>query len=424
MSGILVKLSGWSRSWKFWVVLHILLFLGLLTVLALLLYPGPGSMERAVALKILDGQIPYHDFPSEYPPLALLSFLAPGLLFSTHIPYCLAFAVEILLFDLAAMFLISLVASHLKISRRRALTVYTLSILAIGPLITIRYDMLPAVLVLGALTSFVLGKNKLAWGALALGFSAKLYPLIIAPLFILYHLRHRQYRQLVTGGFTFLAILLLLTLPWLIIDAPGFWQSLTYHMERGLQTESSYATILLVGQALGLTEVTGEFSFGSWNLVSPLADSLAKASFFISAGFLAVLYSLFGWLLWRKPKPAAVKAPAVPESSALILGYSLLAVTVFLLTSKVLSPQFLIWLCPLLPLLKGRFNYIPWFLFLTAGALTQYVFPYHYIALELGETHPVAIMAARNCLLAIMAVLTIIFSFRPQAKPGQPATSY
>ncbi len=45
---------------------------------------GFAELERQVALNMLDGQIPYRDFATEYPPLALLSFLLPALLFSSQ----------------------------------------------------------------------------------------------------------------------------------------------------------------------------------------------------------------------------------------------------------------------------------------------------------------------------------------------------
>jgi uncharacterized membrane protein len=150
-----------------------------------LFYPGSGEFERQIALKILDGQVPYRDFVNEYPSLALFTFLLPALFFRAPLAYHLAFAAELLLFDLLAMALIAFVAACFKISLRRSLTVYTFVIVAVGPLITMRYDLLPAVLVLAALTSFMIGRTKTAWAVLALGVTAKLYPVIIAPLFVI-----------------------------------------------------------------------------------------------------------------------------------------------------------------------------------------------------------------------------------------------
>jgi len=405
--GLVVKRNKLDRSWVVWGLVHVLIFLCLFAVLGQLFYPGPGEFERQIALKILDGHVPYSDFVSEYPPLALLSFLLPALFFRTPLAYYLAFAAEMLLFDLLAMALIAFVASHFKISLRRSLAVYTLLLIAVGPLITMRYDLLPAVLVLAALTSFMIGRTKTAWAVLALGVTAKLYPVIIAPLFVIYHLRNKQYNQLIKGGITFLAVLLVVTLPWLISNPTGFWYSLSYHVERGLHSESSYATVLMIGQLLGLTQVEGEFSFGSWNLRSPLADSLAGLSSYISVGSLVILYSLCTWLLGRRSTSRAGIKMLESGAAALMFRFALLAVIILLLTSKIFSPQFLIWLLPLLPLINGQQRHTIW-LFLVIGGLTWYIFPYHYIEFELGEPYLIAMVAARNLLLAVMGILILL----------------
>jgi uncharacterized membrane protein len=385
-------------------VIHVFLFLGVLPVLAQLFYPGTGSLELYLSNMMLDGQIPYHDFASEYPPLALLSFLIPGLAFQSTLPYSWAFAAELMIFDLLAMLMIADLASFLKTSVKNTLTIYTLVIIATGPILVCRYDLLPAVLVLAAVWAFIKGKNKLAWAAAALGFAAKLYPAIIVPFFIIYQLKNRQYGRLIKGVAVCVAVLLVLHLPWVIIDAPGFWHSLTYHLERGLHSESTYGTALLAGQVLGMTRVEGVFNFGSWNLSSPLADSLAKISFFISAGFLLIVYGLFARRLQKDPGGNPMTKLSEP-SGARLIQFTALAVIVFLLTNKVFSAQYLAWLCPLLPLAAGGRRYLAPILFLAAALLTQYVFPYNYISFEMGEALAVFILIFRNLLLIGAAIL-------------------
>ena len=406
-------LSQPNRTLIIFGVVHLFIF-SLFTVLAQHFYPDPGGLEHLMSLRMLEGQIPYRDFVSEYPPLALLSFLVPGLVFRTPLAYHWAFATELLIFDIVALVLIASLAPLAKISRRKSLIVYTLLILVIGPLIIIRYDLLPAVLVLLALFTFINGRTKTAWAVLALGFTAKLYPVIVAPLFVIYHLRHQQYGRLWKGGLVFLAVLLVLTGPWIIIDAPAYWSSLTYHLERGLHSESSYGTLLLVGQVLGMTKVEGELTFGSWNLSSPLADRLAGISLYASSGFLLVVYCLFGWQIWKRSKGGPETRLSETPAAARLLQYASLAVIVFLLTNKVFSPQFLIWLCPLLPLTAGRWRYIPWLLFLAAGGLTLYVFPGHYVEFELFEPYLVGMLAGRNLLLASAAIL---MALSPRSTP-------
>ena len=316
---------------------------------------GAGVIEHFFALRILDRLVPYIDFATEYPPLALLSFLLPALVFRTPLAYTRAFALEMLLLDLLALALIAALTIRLKRSVWHTLVLYTLFVVAVGPIMISRYDLLPAVLVLAALYAFVSGNHKSAWALLALGIAAKLYPIIIVPFFALYYLRQRQYPRLISGSVTLLVVLLVISLPWLVLDARSLLSFLHYHAERGLHSESTYGSILLVGQLLNLTQVPASMTFGSWNLVSPLADKLASASLYIAAALLFIMYILYGRSLWRQQITLQTKI-LDRDPTLLMCHYSVVAILVFILSNKVFSPQYLIWLCPLLPLLPSIFT--------------------------------------------------------------------
>jgi hypothetical protein len=383
--------------------LHVFVFLVLLAPIAQFFYHATGKLELFMANKILDGKIPYHDFTSEYPPLALLVFLLPGLIFSTTIAYSWGFAVELLLCDLLILYFIADLASFLKISVRNTLGIYTLLIMATGAIVVCRYDILPAMLVLAAMWAFIRGRTGLAWAAVALGITAKMYPVLIIPLFIIYQVKNGQYRQLLKGGVIFLVVLVVVIVPWLLIDAPGFWNSMSYHLERGLHAESTYGTALMIGQLVGMSGIDTGFTYGSWNIISPLGDRLAEISFPITAVFLIIVYGLFWRRLEKESEGARDKV--IPEHAGIILRYAALAVSIFMLTSKVFSVQYLIWLCPLLPLIVGGRKYILVILYIAAGALTQYVYPYNYISFTAGEPWPVVILAVRNLLMVAITLL-------------------
>jgi uncharacterized membrane protein len=398
-----MEMTNFKKTIIIFGAVHVIIFLGLLPTLAQFFYPGTGSLENYLAQKMLDGQIPYHDFASEYPPLALLSFLLPGILTSNTIAYSWVFAAELMICDLLVLLMLADLAAAFKVSVRNTLVVYTLFLLATGPILIARYDLFPAMLVLAAVWAFIKGRVKLAWIAAALGFAAKLYPVIIVPFFVIYQLKNRQYGRLIQGGAVFLLTLVILFLPWVIIDANGFWQSFTYHFERGLHAESTYGTALLTGQLLGLTTTQGDLTYGSWNLSSPLADSLAKISFPLTACFLLIIYGFFTWRLRQNSAGDSALKMSGP-SAVRFFEYAALTVTVFMLTNKVFSAQYLAWLCPLLPLAtKGREYLVP-ALFMAAAVLTQYVYPYNYINFELGKATPVLILTFRNLLLIVMAI--------------------
>jgi uncharacterized membrane protein len=412
--------TNFRKTVIIFVAIHIFIFLILFTLLPSF-FPdgtGAGSLEGYIARLMLHGTIPYHPFIQgfEYPPLALLSFLLPGLITTSFPAYTWLFATELMIFDLLALLMLADLASTLKISVKNTLAVYTLVIIAVGPILVARYDLLPAMLVLAAVWAFIKGKNKLAWATAALGFAAKLYPIIIIPFFFIYQMKNRQYGRFIKGGAAFLITLLVLFLPWIIIDHNGFWHSFTYHFERPLHSESTYGTVLLAGQALGMTKVVGALTYGSWNLFSPLADSLATISFPLSAGILLIVYGLFTWQLWKNSEDDMMTKMSEPSATKL-LQYTALAVTLFMLTNKVFSAQYMAWLCPLLPLAVGGGQYLVPALFILAAVLTQYVYPYNYIGFELGQSLPVFVLLFRNLLLILMAVLIAVQPSQRQSSP-------
>jgi len=91
-----------QRPLVFFALLHALLFLAVFANLDYLV--GGNSFERGFAAKILEGMVPYSDFASEYPPLALFSFLIPALLSLTQPLYDIFFALEIFLLDLVSLY--------------------------------------------------------------------------------------------------------------------------------------------------------------------------------------------------------------------------------------------------------------------------------------------------------------------------------
>ena len=405
-----------ERPLLFFAILHAILFLAVSANLdGIYGLVGFGGLERFFANTILSGQVPYSDFSCEYPPLAIVSFLLPALIAATQPAYGFLFALEMLLLDLAVLFILWKLATRFKMRIWYVLGIYTLCLLAVGLVVTGRFDILPAALVLIALYAFISGRNKTAWAVLALGFTAKLYPLIIAPLFALYLLRHREYKKLIYGVAIFGAIVLALNLPWIIIDAEGYGEFLSYHLERGLHAESSYGSVLLIGQILGRTQLDAGMTYGSWNIISTMADNLAKSSFYVTVIFLLILYAFYTTQLWKKSSNIAKEGMFSNGAAELTLRYSLLAVFIMLLTSKVFSPQFLIWLCPLIPLVRVRWRYIPWLLFLVIGGLTQYIYPYHYLEFEyatlgseLGRNYLIIMLFIRNFLLVAMAIVYLL----------------
>jgi hypothetical protein len=153
----------------------------------------------------------------------------------------------------------------------------------------------------------------------------------------------------------------------------------------------------MMGDKLGLTQISVYFDFGSWNIVSPLANTLAKLSTYILGVALLIAYAF----IYTRMKPG--------KSQNTRIGlYSLLVISVVLLASKVLSPQYLIWLIPLLPLVLNRWRFAVWVIFAIIGGLTFCIFPLNYLALMNLDTGAVAVLFFRNVLILVLAAVAVV----------------
>ena len=353
----------------------------------------------------MNGSVPYRDFIIEYPPFALFFILLPRLFTANLNAYMVIFQVEIFLFNLLGLFLIYRIAQRTGKAPWKMLPIYTIAILAIGPIIAQHYDIFPAIMVLLSLYCFWIGRHKTSWIILAMATMAKIYPFIIAPLFLIYYLRNREYRRIGTGILVFTATCLAVVMPFITTDPGSLSSLIDYHVERGVQLESTYSAFALAAGKLGWTTTQLDFSAGSWNITGPLADNLSA----ISTILLPLLLLMSYLFIYRRIKPCNYNISD-------ICTHSLLIVAVTLITSKVLSPQYLIWLIPLIPLVIGL-RYGIWAIFIVIGALTYYIYPLHYVELIYLETWPVGILLARNILLILLTVLVGIAIYR--SKTGQ-----
>jgi hypothetical protein len=73
-----------------------------------------------------------------------------------------------------------------------------------------------------------------------------------------------------------------------------------------------------------------------------------------------------------------------PTDGEALVAYTAAAVAATLAFGKVFSPQFVIWLVPLVPLVRGRRGLAAGGLLASALVLTQLWFPHHYWELALG----------------------------------------
>jgi hypothetical protein len=135
--------------------------------------------------RMFQGELPYRDITIEYPPGSVPFTLIPGLVTGAGAGFRLAFAVEMALVGGIGLYAAFRLARAADAGRRRIPLAYVLLTFAVGPLLVLRFDLVPAVCILLAAAWAAEGRAGPAAAALGFGTAAKLFPLVLAPLLVL-----------------------------------------------------------------------------------------------------------------------------------------------------------------------------------------------------------------------------------------------
>ena len=290
---------------------------------------------QGYAERFLHGGLPYRDVAVEYPPGAFTVFMPPAAFGASH--YNAAFKSLMALCGLATILLAALVLVELGASRARlfgAVGLLALAPIALGPISLNTYDAWPALLTLLALLFLLRGRDVLGGGALGLAVSAKVYPLVLVPLAAIYVWRHAGPRRVAAALGVFLVVAGAVAAPFAAYDLHGVASSFRSQAERGLQVESLGASVLLAADRLGLyharvVETTG---VAGRNLSGSIPHAFSVATVVLEA--LAVVGV---WVLYARLREKKARLP---------LAFAT-AIAGFLAFTKVFSPQYLVWLVPL-----------------------------------------------------------------------------
>jgi hypothetical protein len=345
---------------------------------------------------IAAGLAPYRDFALEYPPGAAAAFLPPAVVTSDFSDYTLVF--EALMVGCALLALFATAASLRRLGTPPlhatvALLAVALAPLALATVALGRYDFLPVALVALWLALELGGRPRAAAVVLGLAIAAKLYPLALLPLALLWAGRRHGRREAGLGAAIALGTCGLCFLPFLILSPGGVADSLLGQLRRPLQLESHGASVLLAAHRLLGVDVSLEDSSGSLNLVGDLPDAVASFTSMVQIGLVVVVYVLFA----RKQPPTATHL--VVASAAVV--------TALVATGKVFSPQFLLWLVVLVPLVPGLTGLAGGATLLLAMLMTTSWFPFRYFALSQAAGLQTALLLARNLLLLGLLVVLL-----------------
>jgi hypothetical protein len=359
------------------------------------------AIYRDTGEAILSGQIPYRDFFIEYPPGSIPAFVPPALFTDGRFEYVNLFAHEMAFVLVASLFLVALSARRLL---GPAAWLFPSVVFAVGaallyPVALTRYDALVTLSLAAAAFFAALGGRWVyaAYASLGLGAAAKLVPALAAvPLAAI---RGKTIRGFALAG----VIGALFFAPALFFGGSRFVESFAYHAERGIQAESVWASVLMY---LGTVEGIG-FGFGAFE-VEGSGVGLASS---MSLPLTAVLLALVALSMYREHRSVGVSPESFPR-------YAAAFVLAFMVGSKVLSPQYVLWLLPLAPLVGGKVGKGASVILLAACLLTTLLFPYFYDSL-LDLTSPgEELLIARNLLL--VALLALLLAKPPSKKEAKP----
>ena len=385
--------------------------------------------------RMADGAVPYRDFRVEYPPGALPAFLLPSLVAPDGDPvyepelndaargYARAFAALMTALLAATVLCVALSLAALRATvghAAAALALVGATPLLLGELALTRFDALPVALTAACVAALLHGRPRLAGLALGLAVAAKLYPLLLLPLVAIYVHRRLGRRESVLSVGIAAAAFAAVVLPFVALAPAEAWFSIRAQLTRGVQVESlpgSLATALgIAADRIGLGALgTGVAEGGTGEVRSADVTGTLGQVLGTLGGLAAIAVVVAIWVAaWRRPdgSPARlVRDCAAVVAAQLALG-------------RVLSPQFVLWLVPLVPLVAGRRGRTAGVLLALALVATQFWFPdlYRDYVNERGAAETAYLLARNALLLGVLVVLAAPRTNRSRS-PSSPTAA-
>ena len=363
------------------------------------------------------GQFPLHDHRWQYPPGAAGPLLLPKLFSNWLIPgnYLDVFVGMCVVADVAVFWLL------FQTTRRNAATegpdarlaqgglwVWTLGLAAIGPMAYGRYDLVVTALAVAGLTVTLRSRQATSAvrGAL-IGFGALVK---VWPAALLFGAPKRHNGRIMAGS---AALAVLVPTAAIALAVPGALSFLTNQKSRGIQIESVFATPFLVGRWFGWSGHIENTEYGAFEYLGPGVSAVATVAVLGTvAGFALLL-----WIRRRAGVNGGFPLAMMPDAA-------FAATLVAVVTSRVLSPQYLVWLLGLAAVCLTRratVQRVPAWTVLGAVSVTQLIFPLFYHSMRGGQVFSGLILVGRNATLVAAAVLALLALWRAsgRVRPGQ-----
>jgi uncharacterized membrane protein len=279
------------------------------------------------------GQIPYFDHPVEYPVLIGAAMqAAAAAVHSISDPFTRGREFfDVTAAGLAVCALLGVLATAYLAGRSRR---WTALLVALSPGLIlasfINWDMVAMALTALAMVAWAARRGVLAGVLLGLGIATKFYPIVLLGPLLLLCLRAGRMRSFWVTASSAAAAWLVVNVPVAILAFTGWSRFYRLNSTRGADWGCIYYL----------------FEVEHW----PVLDSLSVSAL----NAISLLLFVIGFALVALLTLAAPRRPRLPQ-------VFFLTVAVFLMVNKVWSPQYVIWLVPLLVLARPRlWSYIVW----------------------------------------------------------------
>jgi uncharacterized membrane protein len=266
---------------------------------------------------------------------------------------------------------------------------------------------MPAFFVSAGLAALLWERPRLSGALIGVAVAAKIYAVVLAPLAVIWLWRRHGKRQAFRWSATAIVAIGLCFLPFLLASPGGVFSSLKGQAVRPLQLESSAATALLAAHQLISFPLGIAFSHSSANLGGTRATIAATATVLAELALLALVWLRFGRQRELRDRDLMQSAAAV--------------VLTFVALGKVFSPQFLLWVIPLVALLEGTLAVAGPAMVGAAIVLTRLYFPGRWREVLRQEATPTWFLITRDLvLLGLLAWLIAAVARKPTAKSPSP----
>ena len=364
-----------------------------------------------VVWAVRHGGWPYTQVPFEYPPLTLIPLLIPPDI-AQFTRYALEFKIEMVAVFALNGVLTTWAAMKLWSSQQRALAAavaLAATIPATGLIGLNRFDAtLGLVIILGVLC-LLYRRWALAGLMVGLGLSLKLMPIVLLPLVLVLARRWRAV------WWALLAAALGAVVPFLPFFIQGgssfFTSTVGGQTARGLQIETVAASPFLLRNILqpGSVRVVVP-NGGSLSIVARGAGTVNSAAPLLVFALVLIVYLV----IWQARRGLRATPEAVPVAVLALMVATMCG-------NKVLSPQHLIWVLPVvaLALVATRWAWrVPAILMFVAMVLTQVEFPGMYWDTIALKSTAIVVIALRNLTLIAVLVTSLVALWRlPRAAP-------